>query len=238
MSGKVGSITTSIIVDGLVINMDAANRASYPKTGTTWVDTINNNNGTLTNGPVFDSANGGSIDFDGTDQMVNIGEISVLDIERTDTKSVFSFCYPEDTSVNGLSGKAKSGGVFKGWSLRFSSGKIQIFIANSTSNRIYIESTSTYSINNWYYVGFSYDGSSNANGVTMYINGVSVPFTIVSNSLTSTTIQSGAPFQIGTSRENLNYFNGNIANAQVYNRELSATEILQNYNALKGRFGL
>ena len=70
----------------------------------------------------------------------------------------------------------------------------------------------------------------------MYINGVSVPFTIISNSLTSTTIQSGAPFQIGTGRENLNYFNGNIANAQIYNKELSSTEVLQNYNALKDRF--
>ena len=52
MSGRVGSITTDIIVDGLVFNMDAANRACYPKTGTTATDTINNINGTL-NGATF-----------------------------------------------------------------------------------------------------------------------------------------------------------------------------------------
>ena len=50
--------------------MDAANRASYPKTGTTWTDTINGNNGTLTNGPTFSEDGGGSIVFDGNDDHV------------------------------------------------------------------------------------------------------------------------------------------------------------------------
>ena len=50
---KFGSITTPIITDGLVFNMDAANRASYPRIGTTWFDTIGTNNGTLTNNPLF-----------------------------------------------------------------------------------------------------------------------------------------------------------------------------------------
>ena len=70
---KFGSITTPIITDGLVFNMDAANRASYPRTGTTWFDTIGTNNGTLTNNPLFDIDNNGSIDFDGTDDYVIIG---------------------------------------------------------------------------------------------------------------------------------------------------------------------
>ncbi len=236
MSGKVGSITTSIIVDGLVLNMDAANRASYPKTGTTWVDTINGNNGTLINGPTFDSADGGSIDFDGTDQLINIGNIPALTFDRFDPVSSFAFCYPKDTGANGIMGKRQQGGAFRGLEFRFYLGKLEVEMFNTIGgNKIYISSTNTYPINNWYNVGFTYDGSSNANGFTLYINGVSIPFTTVFNSLTSTIVTTN-PFQIGTGRNNTNYFNGNIANAQVYNKELSSTEVLQNYNALKDRF--
>ena len=52
---KFGSITTGIVSDGLVFNMDAANRASYPKTGVKWNDTVNGNDTTLTNDPTFNS---------------------------------------------------------------------------------------------------------------------------------------------------------------------------------------
>ena len=61
----------NIVTDGLVLCLDAANKRSYPGTGTTWTDrSANGNNGTLTNGPTFDSANGGSIVFDGTNDYV------------------------------------------------------------------------------------------------------------------------------------------------------------------------
>tara|TARA_R110001606_G_scaffold361561_1_gene514690 strand:- start:269 stop:1021 length:753 start_codon:yes stop_codon:yes gene_type:complete len=173
---------------------------------------------------------GASTIFNGINELINIGDISNLNIERTDAKSVFAFCYPKSSGVEGIVGKSKSGGVFKGWSLRFSSNKIQVFIAHSTGNRIFIESTNTYSTNNWYNIGFSYDGSSNANGVTIYVNGVSVTYTIVSNSLTNTTIQSGAPFQIGTNRQNTNYFEGNIAQCTFIDKEVSSSEALEIYN--------
>ena len=51
--------------------LDAANKKSYPGTGTTWSDLAGSNNGTLTNGPTFDSGNGGSMDFDGTDDKIH-----------------------------------------------------------------------------------------------------------------------------------------------------------------------
>ena len=63
-----------IVTDGLVFCVDAGDKMSYPGAGTTWTDlSKNRNNGTLTNGPTFDSANGGSIVFDGTDDYVNFG---------------------------------------------------------------------------------------------------------------------------------------------------------------------
>jgi len=68
-----------IVTDGLVLALDAGNTKSYPGSGTTWTDLSGNGNtGTLTNGPTFDSANGGSIVFDGTNDYVQVtGSITV-----------------------------------------------------------------------------------------------------------------------------------------------------------------
>jgi hypothetical protein len=61
-----------IVTDGLILSLDAANNKSYPRSGTTWNDLSGNgNNGTLVNGPTFSSANGGSIVFDGTNDVVS-----------------------------------------------------------------------------------------------------------------------------------------------------------------------
>ena len=70
MSGRVGSITTGIITDGLVFNMDAANRASYPKNGTTATDTVNSLTGTI-NGANFLTTDNGVFQFDGTDDYID-----------------------------------------------------------------------------------------------------------------------------------------------------------------------
>ena len=62
-----------IIRDGLVLCLDAANPKSYPGTGTAWTDLSGSgNNGTLVNGPVYSSANGGSIDFDGSNDYSSL----------------------------------------------------------------------------------------------------------------------------------------------------------------------
>ena len=68
-----------IVTSGLVLALDAAERLSYPRTGTTWRDLSgNNNNGTLTNGPTFNAGNQGSIVFDGVDDYVGIPHTSIL----------------------------------------------------------------------------------------------------------------------------------------------------------------
>jgi len=77
----------NISTSGLVLALDAANTKSYPGSGTTWTDMSgNNNNGTLTNGPTFNSANGGSIVFDGSNDFVTLGNQSVLGF----TNGIFS----------------------------------------------------------------------------------------------------------------------------------------------------
>ena len=148
MAGSVGNITTDIIKNGLVFNMDAANRASYPKTGTTVTETTN-----LTTGSWSDTGKD-------TGNTVNDG--------------------------------------------------------------------------NWKNVVATYDGTN----ARFYHNSqlsstVSVSNTVASNSATYP-LRIGASNNAGPNRLLL----GRIGPSQIYNRALSASEVLHNYNALKGRFGL
>lgn len=168
--------------------------------------------------------------FNGVNELVNVGNVSALAFDRLDPVSFFAFCYPKDTGANGIVNKREDGGIFRGFELRFNNGRINLAIVSIVSiNQIFLETTNTYAINNWYNVGFSYDGSSDISGVTIYVNGVSVPFTNLSNSL-SGTIATSAHFQIGTSRQNVNYFNGNIAQCTFIGKEVSSSEALEIYN--------
>ena len=86
-----------IVTDGLVLCLDAANKRSYPGTGTTWTDLKGENNGTLTNGPTFDSSNKGSIVFDGTNDYINCGNGSEFSI----TEQITLICWMKKTSNSG-----------------------------------------------------------------------------------------------------------------------------------------
>ena len=63
----------NIVTEGLVFCYDAGDQISYPGTGTTWTDIVGSSNGTLTNGPTFDTGNGGSLKFDGANDYVDTG---------------------------------------------------------------------------------------------------------------------------------------------------------------------
>ena len=96
-----------IITSGLISALDAADRNSYPGSGTTWTDISgNNNNGTLTNGPTFSSTNGGAIVLDGADDYINTGTInlqrnfSLEVIVNMDVTSGFCFFGQGTTTTN------------------------------------------------------------------------------------------------------------------------------------------
>ena len=213
-----------ISTSGLVLALDAGNHISYPGSGTSWTDLSgNSNNGTLTNGPTFNSGNGGSIVFDGSNDYVALGT------------SGFSF----GSSAGTLSGwaRATTAAVSNGyWIISYGSATTSqsrfIGIYNQTyyfggySNDI---TASGVQLNTWFNMVGVYDGTN----ASMYINGV-----LVSGPTAKTwnTISNNA--QIGRQTNGGEYWNGNIAQVSIYNRALTASEILQNYNATKGRFGL
>jgi hypothetical protein len=216
-----------IVTDGLVLALDAADKNSYPGSGTTWRDMSGNNyTGSLLNGTAFSSTNGGSIVFDGVDDYITtseIGQLTRFTVESwfrptaypNNYAAVVSSVYPGTNSTVNFKigyegGTTMNGGTFiGGW--------------------FYSPSVPT-SLNAWQQIVFTYDGSN----LTIYSNGVSGG----SNAFTGTPNSGGAGIRIGRRWDVENYFVGNIATTKIYNRALSASEITQNYNAQKSRFNL
>ena len=228
-----------IVTDGLVLYLDAANRYSYPGSGTTWSDiSRGGNNGTLVNGPTYNSANGGSIVFDGTNDYVTIPYQSSLGLSSQGTLNIW--CYPTTLSQGafaGLVGMTTGGNpnqqsYYLHW--RKFNNTIQAAIQNAGTYN-FIETPLPTSIA-WYNFTFTWNGTS----INLYQNGTSVATpksqTINAQALTSPVDIGGRMFQGDGGASG--YFAGYIPITQIYNRALNATEVLQNYNATKTRFGL
>ena len=250
MSGRVGSITTGIITDGLVFNMDAANRASYPKTGTTWVDTINGNNGTLTNGPTFSEDGGGSIVFDGVNDKV-IGTNSTLtsfgDGSTDSPFSLSAWIYMDGTSLtNPIIVKYRSFSPFRGeYSFQIANQKLLLqCVGGATTVRVRRDSNSTLSTGRWYNLAATYNANGTDEGIVLYMDGEVLPSSGFGQDGSYVAMQrAGDPSELtigvlldeGNTQYQSN-MDGKISNTHIYNKELSSTEVLQNYNSLKDRF--
>jgi len=253
MSGRVGSITTGIIADGLVFHVDAANRASYPKTGVKWNDTVNGNNTTLTNDPTFNS---GDIDFfhlDGSDDGI-IGQQSILlsfgDGSTDRPFSTFAWANVDNTSSsNPLVAKYRSYSPFRGeYNISvLSGGTIAAQLLDGAATiRCRQTTTSAISAGQWYNIGFTYNANGLDNGIKMYVNGQVVAssdfgqdnsYVAMQRASDPSELSIGVALDEGNTQYQSN-LDGKIANVQIYAKELSDNEVLHNYNALKGRFGL
>jgi hypothetical protein len=217
----------NIITNGLVLNLDAANKDSYPGTGTTWTDLSGGGyNGTLQNGPTFlSNVNGGIFSFDGTDDYVTTSNTGML------TNGTGNFSY--GVWVN-FQGKPTFGTIFENG--LYTAGILIRYYGPADGIQIYAQNayygvySLTPSLNTWYYLSFVRNG----NFLDFYVNGIyqtALGFTA--------NIFYDPNLFIGTSQHaTWQTFNGYIPVAQIYNRALSATEVLQNYNAQKTRFGL
>lgn len=209
----------SIVTNGLVLYLDAANRRSYPGSGTTWFDISGyNNHATLVNGPVFNNTKGGAISFDGLNDYADInGATSSLSTITNYTLSLWIL-------ANATSNKVI---MEKGANLK-------MLVQPGTSNFIYYGDYSesdmgVYIFNNtWRNVHVVQSATQRK----FFLNGI----------LRHT--GSGGPRAANSDSIVLMSRFGNFAQAgsvsllKVWNRALSDNEVLQNYNATKGRFGL
>ena len=221
-----------VVTDGLVLYVDAANRNSYSGTGTTWTDISGTgNNGTLTNGPTFSNTNGGNIVFDGVDDYVDLGTGSSL-VNLTNNITVEAWIKTSfPTSRLTIYGNGYSGtGMMFGTSANTPGGLEvyypTIYVAYSTAGVL--------QSNVWQHVVYTRNGAG-LNTHTFYINSISQTVTQTANGGDSWGT-SGTNRYIGLRSGVM--FNGSIEITRVYNRALTATEVLRNYNATKTRFGL
>ena len=227
---KFGSITTPIVTDGLLFNMDAANMASYPETGTTVTDTVGNIAGTMTSAEMFISSNANVVanfNFDGSDDSINFGDI----LDAPTSFSIFSWINVFDDSEFPIVVKGIGALNIREYALYVFGGKVQGSIADESAGDVdHLQGSTTITEVEWINVGTTWDGST----LRVYLNGVidgSVSTSVTEIENLST------PLYIGQDASP-DFARGRISNTQIYNRALSATEILHNYNALKGRFGL
>jgi hypothetical protein len=221
------NFSPKIVTDGLVLYLDAANARSYVSGSTAWTDlSRGGNNGRLENGPIYNSANGGSIVFDGGDDYVNIGTQS-LGITRDFTISFWA--------------NITKNGVVEIFNKGYNPPDYGIYLAKLVSNKLSLQSFSP--IINFETTSTITSGIRNYTAVRSntncfwYINGVQDNSAVIAS--TSINQSNLKEWRIGSNFDTVRpTFGGNIYSFSVYNKGLTQTEVLQNYNATKTRFGL
>ena len=240
MSGRVGSITTGIITDGLVFNMDAANRASYPRTGTIVTDTVSNKVGTLLNGVDFNTTLL-QFELDGINDNISIS--NTLNFEKTSPFTISSWVKVNSIGASDydiIITNQQNGGNYRGYYLQIgASGIIRLILRSTTSDRFFFDTATAVSAGAWSNVCVIYDGNNNSSSGKTFVNGIEISTseTTSTSAISGTTISSTNVY-IGSRANAANFFNGDMANIHIYNRALSDNEVLHNYDALAGRFGL
>ena len=217
-----------IITDGLALAVDAGSTRSYPGSGTTTTSLVSSNIGSLINGVGFSSDNGGAFTFDGVNDFISFDTtLTFSSANLTSVTWVKLDSYPSQNSSIGFSPDSGTTG-FRIYSVSATS--LGVWTRNGTGGGVTaIATTNGIPLNEWVQVTFVLNGT---NGI-IYKNGVAIlsgTFTQTPNALSSSPVwlsrYSGGGYVV----------DGKTASALLYNRALTAAEVLQNYNAQKNRF--
>jgi len=230
----------SIVRDGLVLHLDAANPKSYPDSGTVWKDLSgNSNNGTLVNGVGFDSDNNGSMVFDGVDDYIQLTE-SLENALNGNPEASLSMWIKLFSGSNGS-------GV---------SGLINLTSHNTTNGNLYFYTNADNVGGIWLNVFRTdrvfagdwqpiFDGTKwhllsittepGTNGWKMYLNDV-LRYQTTGQATVAVNYSLFGGFRIG--QNGTRELRGNIGHTQIYNRALTPEEVKQNFEALRGRYGI
>ncbi len=219
---------TSYVTSNLVSLWDAGIPASYPGSGNSWYEFVDSSSrtGTLTNGPTYSSADGGSIVFDGSNDQVRFSTFSLPGVPW----SVSFWIKTTTTAQCALFSHWDGGPVYNGFGLN--NGYLQYTYYNNNGWNYSPLSNTLVNTNRWVYVTYA-TGAGSTSTFTFYTNGVaSGTFTPVSNG-----IGSGNMGVFGL-YWGWGYYTGHMAHCSIHNTQLSATQILQNFNATRLRFGV
>jgi len=222
-------IGQTIVTDGLIYYLDAGNTSSYPQSGTTWFNIGGSlgNNGTLVNGPTFSSSNGGVITFDGTNDYLQWASDTAITPFFNSWWNLTLRTFEMWVNFSNLN----TGGLLGVSSPGYYEAQTFYWISNSrfgiNDNSVVSSTGNALSTNTWYNVVWLRNAQSSH---TLYLNGTLIGSNSSFMSITDTDTDWGATFMSNKQ--------GTAPIVRFYNRKLTASEILQNYNAQKGRFGL
>jgi hypothetical protein len=230
----------TVVTNGLVLALDAADRNSYPGSGTTWTDLSGNSKaGTLTNGPTYNSSNGGSIVFDRVnDYVILSNSYSSPSLPTGSSPRTIITCFKTGATISsgyehilhyGTTNTDQSYGITL----------YNYYISNHTWAGTSYFTNFQVSANTIYFVAVTYNDSSTPRN-TFFVNGTFGTTGFSQGKSADYSINTGTAFELnlGTRINPAEYFGGSIYFAQIYNRVLTAAEISQNYNALRGRFNI
>jgi hypothetical protein len=234
-----------IVTSGLIFYLDAPNKKSYSGSGSTWTDLITDVNIDLINGPTFTTNNLGTFILDGVDDYLANGVYpnpskgnDIFNFEGTEPFSI-SF-WVKIFSVAGTQRNIISTsrtGTSAGWRVVVRNQRIYFYVIGADSfAATYSDVFINYS--EWINVATTYDGSELGTGMNTYHNGVNVNNTIFQNVVSGSTFDVSQPLVIGAFNNPVGSapLDAELSNIKVYNKELTQSEVLQNYNALKYRF--
>ncbi len=219
-----------IITDSLVLHLDAGNTNSYSGSGSTWTDLSGNGyNATLSN-TTFSSANGGSLVFNGTSSQ----GVTTLQRDNAD----FSYFAVVNSSSQAASGDNNILDTFEGTSqewtrLAVKGSSTPVIPSTSIDNdgtKVVVDGPTNIK-DTWVMLTVTRSGSS----IKLYVNDT---LDNSSNTLTTTIVQGLEPLYIGISTAGREWFTGNIAVIGTYSKELSSSEVSQNFESIRGRFGI
>jgi hypothetical protein len=222
----------SIATSGLLLHLDASNTTSYSGTGTTWYDLSGANRNGALNDLIWSSTDGGLMTFDGIDNYVDLGSSSAFNLTNISVSIWAKF----DTFAtnNFIAGRYSNTTADNGWNMYYNPITQKIRVDARESSALYIanESANTYSVNTWYNITFT----KSANTWSIYVNGsLDMSQTIGVGNVSFGTNQ----MLLGMLYTTFGSIFGKnkIGSTLMYNRALNSTEITQNFNATKTRFG-
>ena len=219
---------TSVVRSGLVLHLDAANTKSYPGSGTVWNDlTGKSNNASLINGSTFNAGFSGSFLLDGTTGWIDCGNAAIFSPPIL-TASVMVRCSSFSTRPHIFGRGSGTAGNFY---MVVETNGIFRFYNDIGANWTIAATTTAFPLNTWTYVTVTHDGSFSK----IFYNGTQQVSTARSGNLRNWQTNT---LQIGSITSGTSLMNGNVALAQLYDRALSDIEINQNFNAMRGRYGI
>jgi len=239
---KTAAAVSGIVTDNLFMHLDASNSSSYSGSGTTWTDLTGNGNDGTINGATWSSTDSGIFDFDGTNDTVQIAHNSSLSLSTSAQRTMqiwvkFDALGSTSTSQVPVFGKLSSSYSFDGYwgGLYGNTGTIRV-VTNGASVQKISTSTSTVSVDTWYLFTFISQITNTSNTTKAYINTTEY----ITNAHGTDTITESNPLYLGYIGAGVSslYLNGKIGACYFYTDGLTVSEITQNYDATKSRYGL